>query len=121
MYRGVLIRESLAATSVLDIVNVVSTETVDIASPAAGQPATWTIVTFEIDDDRAAQCAQIIADELSPGPWYVDFNDGERSYVVFSGRVFAYERGDEVTLREARTYAREQGIPEGQIDWAVPG
>ena len=63
----------------------------------------------------------MLADELAPGPWYVDFNDGDRSYVVFSGRVFTYVRGDTAALQAAQAHAREQGIPESQIDWAVPG
>ena len=121
MFRGVLIRESLVGGTVPDGVRIVDTKVVDIASPAPGQPATWTVLTFEVDEAAAAANAQLLADELAPGPWYVDFNDGERSYVVFSGRVFTYVRGDTATLRAAQAHARDQGIPESQIDWAVPG
>ena len=120
MYRGVLIKESLVGTSILDALSIVDTKVVDIASPAAGQPATWTVLTFEIDDDHAATSAQTLADELAPGPWYVDFNNGERSYVVFCKHIFTYARGDETTLRAAQAHARGQGVPEAQIDWAVP-
>ncbi|MDJ0664388.1 MAG: hypothetical protein QNJ75_07495 [Acidimicrobiia bacterium] len=120
MFRGVLIRESLVGDSSLDRLDVVDTKVVDISSPAAGQPAKWTVHTFETDDDQAAACAQALADDLAAGPWYVDFNNGDRSYVVFSQRVFTYVRGDAATLRAAQAHAREQGIPESQIDWAVP-
>ena len=102
--------------SALDGLHIIDTKIVDISSPAAGQPAQWTVHTFEIDDDRAAACAQALADDLAPGPWYVDFNNGERSYVVFSQRVFTYVRGDAANLRAAQAHAREQGIPESQID-----
>jgi len=121
MYRGVLIRESLVGgLSALDCLHIVDTRIIDISSPAAGQPAEWTVLTFEVDDGQAAASAQALADDLAPGPWYVDFNNGERSYVVFSQRVFTYVRGDAVTLRAAQAHARERGIPESQIDWAVP-
>ena len=120
MYRGVVIKESLVGLSVLDRLHIVNTKIVDIPSPAAGQPAQWTVLTFEIDDAEAAVGAEALADELASGPWYVDFNNGDRSYVVFSGRVFTYVRGDTAALRAAQEHARGQGIPESQIDWAVP-
>ncbi|WP_395152519.1 hypothetical protein [Ilumatobacter sp.] len=120
MYRGVLIKESLDRLSILDELRIVDTTVVDLASPAGGQPATWTVVTFEVDDADAPRSAQTLANGLASGPWYVDFNNGERSYVVFSDRVFTYTRGDEATLRTAQVHARGEGIPESQIDWAVP-
>ena len=120
VYRGVVIKESLTGLSVLDRLHVVETTLVDIASPADGQPARWTVLTFEVDDEDAAASAQALADDLAPGPWYVDFNNGDRSYVVFSRRVFSYVRGDTATLRAAQLHARQQGVPESQIDWAVP-
>ncbi len=120
MFRGVLIEESLVGRSALNLLHIVDTTAVDVSSPAAGQPSRWTVHTFEIDDDQASAGADALADDLAVGPWYVDFNNGDRTYVVFSGRVFTYVRGDAAGLRAAQTYGRDQGIPESQIDWAVP-
>ncbi len=120
MYRGVLIKESLDGLSILGELRILDIEVVEIETPAAGQPATWTVLTFEIDDADAAMSARKLAGELAPGPWYVDFNNGEQSFVVFSERVFTYTQGDEATLSAAREHARGLGIPESQIDWAVP-
>lgn len=115
-----LINESLIRTSILDVLRVLETEIVEMPAPTAGQPTTWTLHSFEVDDAGAAAAAQMLADQLIDGPWYVDFNNGERSYVVFSNCVFTYVRGDEVTLNAARAHAHARGIPESQIDWAVP-
>ena len=120
MYRGVLINESLIGTSILDVLRVLDTEIVEMSAPAAGQPTTWTLHSFEVGDVDAAAAAQLLADQLMDGPWYVDFNNGEWSYVVFSSCVFTYVRGDEVKLNAARAHAHQQGIPKSQIDWAVP-
>ena len=119
MYRGALINESLIGTSILDVLRVLDTEIVETSAPAAGQPTTWTLHSFEVGDVGAAAAAQLLADQLIDGPWYVDFNNGERTYVVFSSCVFTYVRGDEVTLNAARAHAHAQGIPESQIDWAI--
>lgn len=120
MFRGVLIKEALVELSILDELRILGTKVVVIEAPAAGQPATWTVITFEVDDAQAPTTAGTLAGQLAPGPWYVDFNNGERSYVVFSDRVFTYLRGDEEGLRAARAHAAGQGVPETQIDWAVP-
>ena len=63
--------------SVIDRLRVLDTEIVEISSPAVGQPATRTLLTIEVDD---APTAHALADEVADGPWYVDFNNGERSY-----------------------------------------
>ncbi len=119
MYRGVLIEESLDDVAILGRLRIVDSATVTIDSPAPGQPSTWTMATFEVDDADAAATAEGLAAALSSGPWYVDFNNGQHSFVVFARRVFSYARGDELTLRAARTHAREAGVPVSQIDWAV--
>ncbi len=120
MYRGVIIEESLVDRAPLAAITVVHSKRFDIADPAEGQPAVWTVTDFEVDDARAAALAGALASSLSSGPWYVDFNNGNHSFVVFAGRVFSYERGDAATLEQARQHAVAVGVPASQIDWAVP-
>ena len=39
-------------------------------------------------------------------------------FVVFSGRIFRYRRGDETERAKVADYARSVGVPEQQLDWA---
>ena len=54
---------------------------------------------------------------LRDGPCYVDFTDGDRVNVVFSDRVFHYQRGDAAAHAEAVAHAMSKGIPSAQRDW----
>jgi hypothetical protein len=51
-----------------------------------------------------------------PG-WYADLHTDRESFVVFSGRVFRYPRGDAAGRAEAEAHARDRGVPEAQLDW----
>ena len=119
-FHGVIIEESLRHRGCLRILRIQHTRVVDIAQPAPGQPDSWTVTDFEIDNSDASTLATSLSHCLIAGPWYVDFNNGEKTYVVFAGRIFSYERGDAAGLEEARVFARSVGVPEAQIDWAVP-
>ena len=82
-----------------------------------GLAETWTLVAFEIADDRAAPFANALAAVLDTPGWYADLHTGDRSFVVFAGRVFAYARDDTRGRGEAEAYARTHGVPDHQIDW----
>ncbi len=120
MYRGVLIEESLEDLGVLASVWQRPTDVVLLAAPTDAQPGQWTLITFEVDDVDAVNVANQLRDALVDGPWYVDFNNGEHGYVVFSDQVFEYRSGDSASLDAAKNHARGRGIPDDQIDWAVP-
>ena len=119
-YEGVVIEESLATRECFEMVRVRRRRTVSVGNPAPGQPQRWTVTEFDVDGADAGPLAEVLSTSLSAGPWYVDFNDGDRSYVVFAGRIFSYVRGDSDTLEQARAYAVTVGVPAAQIDWAVP-
>ena len=84
---------------------------------AAGVPGRWTLLRFEIGDDRAADLARTLAGALDDVGWYVDLHTARESFVVFADRVFRYPRGDRAGRAEAASYARSRGVPEAQIDW----
>jgi hypothetical protein len=84
---------------------------------AAGLPDRWTLIAFEVADDRAAELADALAEVLDEPGWYADLHTGERSFVVFAGRVFAYDRGDADGRAAAEAHARANKVPDEQIDW----
>jgi hypothetical protein len=88
----------------------------DAGDPSAGQPLTWTLLEFEIPDDRVEALASALTDALQPG-WYCDFRSETETFVVFADRAFRYPRRDESGRKQAEDHARSVGVPEAQIDW----
>jgi hypothetical protein len=71
-----------------------------------------------MDEDRATHLANRLAEVLeAEGGWYCDFRTDDDEFVVFSGRVFRYQRGNLAACAHAAAYARKVGVPEAQIDW----
>ena len=84
----------------------------------AGQPLTWTFVEFETSDGEADQLAGALEQALvRECGWYCDFRNDRETFVVFAGRTFRYQRGDESGRNAAAEYARSVGVPESQLDW----
>jgi len=54
---------------------------------------------------------------LTPGKWYAGYATATTKYVVFAGRIFRYQRGDQAARAQAIAYARTVGVPEAQLDW----
>lgn len=48
-----------------------------------------------------------------------DFRTPEETFVVYSGKVFRYRRGDSAGRAEAEAYGRSKGVPENELDWPV--
>ena len=117
MLKGVIIKESLQDTKVLERLSVIGTEVEDIKNPAPDQPNVWNLVYFQVPEVEAGELAEQFSRSLKPGTWYIDFKSEQEIYVVFAGKVFHYQRGDAERRKEAQTYGRLLGIPEKQLDW----
>jgi hypothetical protein len=62
--------------------------------------------------------AESLAEAIDPVlGWYCDFRTDDDTFVVFSEKVFRYQRGHPEGRGEAAAYARLVGVPESQIDW----
>lgn len=117
---GGLIAESLRVGSVVEGVELTvrRVSRADVGDVEAGQPLTWTFLDFEADDADADRLAEALSGALErAGGWYCDFRNELETFVVFSGRIFRYPRGDATGRAEAADYARSVGVPEAQIDW----
>jgi hypothetical protein len=121
MVKGTLLAESIRVGAELSVPGLrlrrVSRRDVS-ASVSAAQPRIWTFLEFEADDDAAAPLAEALARSLlAQDGWYADFGIGDDHLVVFAGKIFRYQRGDQHGRAEAMDYGRAVGVPEHQLDW----
>jgi hypothetical protein len=117
---GGLIAESLRIGSVLEGVplTVRRISCADVGDVDAGQPLTWRFLDFEAADQDAERLAALLSDALDTAcGWYCDFRTDDETFVVFSGRIFRYPRGDRTGRAAAEDYGRSVGVPETQLDW----
>jgi hypothetical protein len=124
MATGTLVAESVAVGAALHGLDLVlrgieRVEPTDLSDGqrAAGIPARWTLLRFDVDDAKAAAFAEALAGVLDEPGWYADLHTVDESFVVFAGRVFRYPMGDQAGRAAAEAHAREHGVPEPQIDW----
>src|SRR3954447_21394149 len=119
MLRGAIVAESLRLGAKVEGVGLVVRKLERLDAGIGDQPGTWTLVSFEADDDEAELLAAGLSDGLEPtGGWHADFHSDAQLTVVFGGRTFRYRRGDTRAREEVPDYARSVGVPEEQRDWA---
>jgi hypothetical protein len=122
MIEGALIAESIRVGAELDEVRLVTRKISRSAQgdASAGQPELWTIIEFEAEEHDAGVLADALAKVLDQQHgWYADFRTPDETFVVYSGRIFRYRRGDSVGRAEAAAYRRSVGVPEHELDWPV--
>lgn len=115
---GLLLKESLADSNVLELVNVTKTESWQVSNAAAYQPTTWTALSFEVEDSQADAISGKLSRALKPQGWYINASTDTHVYVIFPGKVFKYRKGDSLQREEAKRHGRSIGIPESQLDWS---
>lgn len=116
MLTGLLLKESLSDLSVLDRLRITQTETWHVTNAAEFQPPVWTALSFEVSAADAESMIEALSHALKP-QWYIDARWGDEVIVIFPGRVFRYQRGDQAGKAEAQAYALIIGIPPSQVDW----
>jgi hypothetical protein len=121
MFKGLLLRESLADTGVLEKVNVTKVETWEPGELRLPAGPIWTATYFEGDDFEADAAADLISHAMHESFWYANIHLPVAEIVIFSGRVFRYVRGDAEARKAPEDYARSLGVPEHQIDWERDG
>jgi hypothetical protein len=119
MLEGTLISESLREGTSLDDLRLVIRKLARwaISDATANQPKVWTIIEFAADDVEPDKLAEQFAGALDTPGWYADFHTPETNYVIFSGRIFRYPRGNAARRAEAIAHAKSAGVPDTQLDW----
>ncbi len=116
-FKGVLLKESLADETVLDLLKITKTEKWDVSHATKNQPKVWHAMWYEDDAEKAKQVANILSQSLKQGEWYTNFTANDQVYVIFPRKVFVYTKGDEVRREEAKEYGRSIHLNESQLDW----
>jgi hypothetical protein len=122
MIEGTLIAESMRSGAEFSGIRLVTRKIRRAASGdvSVGQPQLWTFIEFEAAESDAGLLAAALATVLDKQHgWYTDFRTPDETFVVYSGRVFRYPRGDDEARAEAAAYGRSVGVPEDQLDWPV--
>jgi hypothetical protein len=117
---GTLIAESIRVGAEFGGVRLVTRKIRRAAQGDAsvGQPEVWTFIEFEAEERDAEVLAGALAKVLDQRHgWYTDFRTPAETFVVYSGRVFRYPRGDSLGRAPAEDYGRSMGVPEDQLDW----
>jgi hypothetical protein len=117
--RGAIVCESLKPGTVLEgyDLRITRWSRYEIAEPAPSQPSVWTLIEFETTEDGSDALAQRLTKDLDSPGWYASWYTDTQAVVVFPERVFRYKRGDKAGRRRAQKYARNCGVPDGQLDW----
>ena len=116
MFIGLLLKESLADLSLLEILHITNVETWQASNAVAWQPSTWTAVSFEADEAQAEALAEQMSRALK-ARWYINASTASLVYVIFQGKVFNYPKGDLAQRQAVQAYARQAGVPDSQLDW----
>ncbi len=115
MYKGVLIKESLQAEDVLDMIDIQKVELWPAPNHAKGQPAYWTAIHFSC---KSNDLPDILSDSLKDSLWYVDMReDNAHTVIVLKGSIIRYPLGDTIGKEKAREACLRAGVPETQLDW----
>lgn len=117
---GVIIEESLADTSVLKDVKILSTEvepvTEEHKTPWIQQ---WTMHNIEVNAEDVDRIAEKLSHSLdTEHNWYADFKNDKIHYVIFRDKVFKIDRTKEEEYKKATEYGVSIGIPEYQVDFS---
>jgi hypothetical protein len=118
IFKGLILKESLEDTRVLDLLHITRTETWQVSNAAQHQPAAWTALSFEANESQADSLARHMSRSLKAEGWYVNASTATHVYVIFPGKVFKYRKGDTAQRETAKRYGRSLSIPESQLDWS---
>jgi hypothetical protein len=121
-FKGVIIEEGLADTSVLKKLEILETKVEEVTethkTPWLKQ---WTLHTVEIPDDKANEIAEKISKSLDyshNSSWYADFKNDNLHYIIFQDKVFKVNRNKPEEYKAVTKHGVSLGIPDYQLDFS---
>ena len=118
-YTGVVIRESLTNTVVLDSLELIKREVEKVDADMNTQWLdVWTLDHVRVEDDQidvvCQQLSQVI-DDSHCDDWYLDLRNDDWLYVVFKNQVFKIDRHNPASYEVMKAYAIAHHLPEYQL------
>lgn len=116
VYEGVLIKESIADDSIIDLLNVHKIELWN----TGGKPKYWTVLFFTSDrKDLPEKISEVmVSDPDNGGNWFVDFKTGNEKYIVFKNLILKYQIGNQTEKAYVCEECRKKGILDEQMNWS---
>ena len=114
VFEGILIKESIDDERVLDHLTVHKVE----LWKTQGTPKYWTVLYFS---SAEALFPEIVSRAMIGGegkePWFVDFKQGRRKFIVFRGKILSYTIGNATEKAAVREECKAFGITEEEMNW----
>lgn len=107
MYKGTIVENSLADTSILQRLQIART----------WQAGSWTLHDVLITEEQIPKLAQA----LGEGPWYIHVWESGKDEVkvIFREKIFTIVHSDRSTWTDAVTHGLSLGIPVEQLDFVI--
>jgi len=117
---GIIIEESLSDPSVLDKIQILSTEIEEVTENHKTPWLTkWTMHSVAIPEENIDSLAKELNHIIDRAEsWYADFKNEKVHYIVFKNKVFAIDRTKKEQYDEATAYGISLGIPAHQVDFS---
>lgn len=112
-YKGIIIKESLTDSSILNNLEVVSDHTEDSQDDPEDA---WHLYTVMVSQDEIPTIQKYLKRE---GGWYMHFWKGSYVTVVFRDKVFKIDYNDKATWKDAVDYGLSMGVPVEQLDFLI--
>ena len=115
IYEGVLIKESIADDTIIDLLNVHRIELWN----TGGKPKYWTVLFFTSDKpDFPEQISKVMMSASDTGEnWFVDFKANNEKYIVFKDKILKYQIGNQTEKEKVCDECRKMGISDEQMKW----
>lgn len=114
VYEGILIKESIADDSIIDLLNVHKVELWN----TGGKPKYWTALFFTSEiRDFPERISRVMLSHPNNN-WFVDFKADNQKYIVFKDKILNYQIGNPAQKELVCAECRKMGIPAEQMNWS---